>query len=80
MARSRIAYQRLILTVQKTTRDSYLDREVSIFIKIFKFYPVTQSLSRKASIFSRREKKPKSDLKVHKIENFFGSDYEFCNI
>ncbi len=28
----------------------------------------------------KTEKNARSSLKVHKIENFFGSDFEFCVI
>jgi hypothetical protein len=40
----RTAHWKLILKVQKPRFLLYLDPEVSIFVKIFEFYLVTQSL------------------------------------
>ena len=46
---------------------------VSHHTKAFKMLNEFSALQKNAAVLS-------GDLKVHKIENFFGSDFEFCVI
>ncbi len=45
--------KKLIFKVQKVSKDSYFDPELFIFVKIFEFYLVTQSLYVNKTVFKK---------------------------